>query len=118
MGYWKSKYKGKDVTLGDTPMDLIIEAINGIVKSYEIDCGRKPTLEEIKATFEENIEGYGTNWHSFKEKTEQQMAMFEEFSEVDEVSENIAQSISELTGKKVKSEDIQHFKPRDKSKDN
>jgi|TARA_B100001971_G_C17820377_1_gene348625 hypothetical protein len=52
MGYWETKYKGKDVTLGDEPMDLIIEAINGIIKSYEIDCGRKPTLEEITATFE------------------------------------------------------------------
>ena len=118
MGYWKTKYEGKEVTLGDAPMNLMIEAINGIIKSYEIDYKRKPTLEEIKATFEENVKGYGTDWHSFEEKTEQQMAMFEEFSEVDEVSENIAQSISELTGKKVKSEDIQHFKPRDKSKDN
>ena len=57
MDYWKTKYKGKDVTLGDTSMDIMIEAINGIIKSYEIDFQRKPTLEEIKAIFEENVKG-------------------------------------------------------------
>ena len=49
MDYWKTKYKGKDVTLGDTSMDIMIEAINGIIGIYKMEFGRKPTLEEIKA---------------------------------------------------------------------
>ena len=117
MGYWKTKYKGKEVTLGDTPMDLMIEAIHGIIKNYEKEYKRKPRLEEIKATFEEIVKGYGTDWHSFEEKTEQQMAMFEEFSQADELSENIAQSLSKFTGKKVKPEEI-HTILRDKTRDN
>ena len=118
MGYWKIKYEGKEVTLGDAPIDIMIEAINGIIKSYEIDFQRKPTLEEIKAIFEENVKGYGTDWHSIEEKTEQQMAMYEECSQADGLSENIAQSISEFTGKEVKPEEIRHFKLRNKSRDN
>ena len=43
---------------------------------------------------------------------------YKEFSQADEISESIAQSVSKFTGKKVKSENILHFKPRDKSKDN
>ena len=118
MGYWKTKYKGKEVTLGDTSMDIMIEAINGIIGIYKMEFGRKPTLEEIKAIFEENVKGYGTDWHSIEEKTEQQMAMYEECSQADGLSENIAQSISEFTGKEVKPEEIRHFKLRNKSRDN
>lgn len=118
MDYWKTKYKGKDVTLGDTSMDIMIEAINGIIGIYKMEFGRKPTLEEIKAIFEENVKGYGTDWHSIEEKTEQQMAMYEECSQADGLSENIAQSISEFTGKEVKPEEIRHFKLRNKSRDN
>ena len=119
MGYWKIKYEGKEVTLGDAPMDLMIEAINGIIKSYEIDFQRKPTLEEIKAIFEENVKGYGTDWHSLEEKTEKQIAMLEEITgETDEVSEKIAESITDITGKEFRPEDLIHFKPRDKKKDN
>ena len=119
MGYWKTKYEGKEVTLGDAPMDLMIEAINGIIGIYKMEFGRKPTLEEIKAIFEENVKGYGTDWHSLEEKTEKQIAMLEEITgETDEVSEKIAESITDITGKEFRPEDLIHFKPRDKKKDN
>ena len=118
MDYWKTKYKGKDVTLGDTSMDIMIEAINGIIGIYKMEFGRKPTLEEIKAIFEENVKGYGTDWHSFEEKAEQHKAMYEEVSVVDEISETIAQSITDITGKELRPEDMKIYKPRDKTRDN
>ena len=118
MGYWKTKYKGKEVTLGDTPMDLMIEAIHGIIKNYEKEYKRKPTLEEIKATFEEIVKGYGTDWHSFEEKAEQHKAMYEEVSAVDEISEELAQTITDITGKEFRPEDMKIYKPRDKTRDN
>ena len=118
MDYWKTKYKGKDVTLGDTSMDIMIEAINGIIGIYKMEFGRKPTLEEIKAIFEENVKGYGTDWHSFEEKAEQHKAMYEEVSGDDEISETLAQSITDITGKEFRPEDMKLYKPRDKSRDN
>ena len=118
MGYWKTKYKGKNVILGDAPMDLMIEALQKIIKNYEIEYERKPTLEEIKATFEKNVQGYGTDWHSFEEKAEQHKAMYEEVSDVKELSETIAQSITDITGKEFRPEDMKLYKPRDKSRDN
>ena len=118
MGYWKTKYKGKNVILGDAPMDLMIEALQKIIKNYEIECERKPTLEEIKATFEKNVQGYGTDWHSFEEKAEQHKAMYEEVSGDDEISETLAQSITDITGKEFRPEDMKIYKPRDKTKDN
>ena len=34
MSYWKTKYKGKNIILGDAPMNLMIEAIQKIIKNY------------------------------------------------------------------------------------
>ena len=44
--------------------------------------------------------------------------MYEEVSVVDEISETIAQSITDITGKEFRPEDMKIYKPRDKTKDN
>lgn len=55
MGYWNTSPEGhsfvaeEDLTWGDSPADVMTEAIEEITKIFEKDMGRKPALEEIIA---------------------------------------------------------------------
>ena len=50
------------------------------------------------------------------------MAMYEELTgetlKDDDIAKNIAETVSKVTGKKMKPEDLKHFKPRNKTRDN
>tara|TARA_R110000751_G_scaffold96557_1_gene188373 strand:+ start:491 stop:787 length:297 start_codon:yes stop_codon:yes gene_type:complete len=53
MGWWSitSEDNGPEMHNGDTPADIMGDAIEKIVKEYEEDWGRKPYRKELKAVF-------------------------------------------------------------------
>jgi len=57
MGWWNANDNGgmfgedDEKVWGDGPADILDEAIERIVKEFEEDWGRRPTLEELQAGF-------------------------------------------------------------------
>lgn len=57
MGWWETNKNGNsfimdtDMVWGDRPADVMDNAIEKIVKIFEDEVGRKPTLDELNAGF-------------------------------------------------------------------
>lgn len=47
MGWWN--VKGTDSVLGDLPLDVLDSALREVVKTYQVEFGRRPTLAEWEA---------------------------------------------------------------------
>lgn len=47
MGWWK--VRGTDHLIGDTPLDLLGEAVGAVVAEYQEEFGRRPTRAEWEA---------------------------------------------------------------------
>lgn len=52
MGWWDIEENGKQITQGDEPYDIMGEAFDQVVKCYQKNLGRKPTLDELSKTME------------------------------------------------------------------
>jgi hypothetical protein len=55
MGWWESERNGKEVTLGDGPLDTMHTALSKIHRAYKRDLKRKPTPEELTELIESSI---------------------------------------------------------------
>jgi hypothetical protein len=51
MGWWNIGDDKYDMVNGDTPADIMGDAINEIVKAYEKEWDRKPYRKEMQAVF-------------------------------------------------------------------
>lgn len=66
MGWWEQNREGESVAQndgpamvwGDGPADLFDDALAAIVREFETDQGRKPTLDEIRAGLEFSLSGF------------------------------------------------------------
>jgi hypothetical protein len=52
MGWWAVTRGDEELIQGDEPYDILAAALGNIVREYEKDCGRRPTVQELLLTVE------------------------------------------------------------------
>jgi hypothetical protein len=55
MGWWSKEKNGKELDIGDVPLDAINSALKKVAKSYKGSLKRKPTPEELTELLESSI---------------------------------------------------------------
>lgn len=57
MGYWSNGYdkQGREMVWGDTPADIVDDALDRIITTFIQEFGRKPTKTEIKRGLRSHI---------------------------------------------------------------
>lgn len=61
MSWWDEKIKGRELVVGDEPLDALSESLGSIAQLYEMAWGRKPTAAELARLVELVLAGDGEN---------------------------------------------------------